>query len=266
MQQPPYHQLTTQPTVHPMATDTLPPVPAQIRQKIIQGEFIDFSVLLHRATFLDATADPLPSTQQPIKKISSFVMWMQAWNLYLLVILSHNPAKVLEMIPYQRLICSATTLLPLKSWLQYYAKFCTLAAANPLLRWDQRHPNLWLECLALGNKEQQRWPCPYCKATTHFPENCPQSLFVITNQLLHHLSLKDPFHQYVVSSTKVTAPEPLVSTDTSACPVKATTLESAASKTRTDLSGNDNPASSRSLDIECDNVDRQLHIYCRPQG
>ena len=107
--------------------------------KIIQGEFIDFSVLLHRATFPDATADPLPSTQQPIKKISYFVMWMQAWNLYLSVILSNNPAKVLEMIPYQRLICSATTLLPLKSWLQYNAKFCTLAAANPLLRWDQRH-------------------------------------------------------------------------------------------------------------------------------
>ena len=81
------------------------------------------------------------------------------------------------MIPYQRLICSATTLLPLKSWLQYEAKFHTLATANPLLRWDQRHPDLWLECLALGNKEQQRWPCPYCKATTHFPENCPQSPF-----------------------------------------------------------------------------------------
>ena len=98
MQQPPYNQLTTQPTVYPMATDTLSPVPAQIRQKIIQGEFIDFSVLLHRATFPDATADPLPSAQHPIKKISSFVMWMQAWNLYQSVIPSHNPAKVLEMI------------------------------------------------------------------------------------------------------------------------------------------------------------------------
>ena len=30
MQQPPYHQLTTQPTVYPMATDTLPPIPSQI--------------------------------------------------------------------------------------------------------------------------------------------------------------------------------------------------------------------------------------------
>ena len=121
MQQPPYHQVTTQPTVHPMANDTLPPVPAQLCQRIIQGEFIDFSVLLRSATFPDAAADPLPSTQQPMKNISSFVTWMQAWSLYLLVILSHSPAKVLEIIPYQRLICSATMLLPFQSWLQYDA-------------------------------------------------------------------------------------------------------------------------------------------------
>ena len=115
-QQSPYHQVTTQPTVHPMANDTLPPQPAQLRQKIIQGEFIDFSVLLHRVVTLpDAAADLLLSTQQPIKKVSSFVMWMQAWNLYLSVILSHNLVEVLEMIPYQHLNCSATTLLPLQS-------------------------------------------------------------------------------------------------------------------------------------------------------
>ena len=34
MQQPPYHQLTTQPTVLPMATDTLPPVPAQYAKRL----------------------------------------------------------------------------------------------------------------------------------------------------------------------------------------------------------------------------------------
>ena len=36
-QQPPYHQLTMQPPAHLTTCDTLPPVPAQIRQKIIQG-------------------------------------------------------------------------------------------------------------------------------------------------------------------------------------------------------------------------------------
>ena len=143
--------------------------------------------------------------------------------------LSHNTTKVIEMIPYQHLICSATTLLPLQSRLQYDAKFRTLAAANPLLCWDQRHPDLWLEYLALSKQEQQCWSCPYYKATTHFLDNCPHSpLYVMTNQLLHCLSIESPFHQFAASSTRVAAPEPPATTVTSAYPVKAAILESAA--------------------------------------
>ena len=88
---------------------------------------------------------------------------------------------------------------------------------------------------------------------------------MIASQVLHRLSTENPFHQFVENSTKVAVPEPTATTVTSACPAKATTLEIAAAETRTDLSHNDNPASLRSLDIECDNVDRQLHIHCRPQ-
>ena len=54
----------------------------------------------------------------------------------------------------------------------------------------------------------------------------------------------------------IATPEPPVTTNTSAYPVKATTLESTATKTRVNLSGNDNPASSQPPNIQCDNVDR----------
>ena len=107
---PPVYHYTPQAPIHQMASDTLPPMLAQMCQKIIQGEFTDFFVLLYKAAFPDAAADPLPSARQPIKKISSFVMWMQAWNLYLSVILSHNPTKVLEMIPYQSVSMTTSIL------------------------------------------------------------------------------------------------------------------------------------------------------------
>ena len=131
------------------------------------------------------------------------------WNLYLSVMLSHNPTKVIEMIPYQCLICSATTLLPLQSGLQYDTKFWTLAAANPLLCWDQRHLDLWLECLTLGNKEQQRWPCPYCKATTHFPDNCPHSPLYVRDGKSTPTppEYRKSLPPISTSSTRVTAPE-----------------------------------------------------------
>ena len=107
---------------------------------------------------------------------------MQAWNLYLAVILAHNPSRALELFGYQRLICSANSLLPLESWLEFDCKFWTLAAADPLLRCDQQHPDLWLECLATGHKNIKCWPCPYCRATNHFLENCPHSPFCTERQ------------------------------------------------------------------------------------
>ena len=77
--QPAGYLMETQPS-YQMISNTIPPVPAQIRQRITQGEFIDFAVLLHKATFPDAAIDPSAVAQQSVKKISSFAIWMQAWN------------------------------------------------------------------------------------------------------------------------------------------------------------------------------------------
>ena len=158
-------------------SSTLPPVPVQLRQQILQGEYVDFAMLLHKATFSDVLEVHASSRQPVIKPITSFDTWMQAWNLYLSVLLGHNPSRAVELSGYQRLICSANTLLPVRSWLQYDSKFRTLAAADPLLRWDQRHPDLWLECLASVQQNAKRWPCPYCSGTNHFPSNCLQAPF-----------------------------------------------------------------------------------------
>ena len=100
--------------------------------------YVDFAMLLHRAKFSEVSEVPVSSYRPPtIKRITSFDAWMQAWNLYFAVILAHNPSRAVELFGYQRLICSAHILLPLESWLQYDYQFWTLAAADPLLRWDQ---------------------------------------------------------------------------------------------------------------------------------
>ena len=117
---------------------TLPPVSAQLRQQILQGEYVDFAMLLHKAIFPDVLEVPAPLSRQPvIKGITSLDTWMKAGNLYIAVLLAHSPSCAVELLGYQWLICSANTLLPVCSWLQYNSKFCTLAAADPLLCWDQ---------------------------------------------------------------------------------------------------------------------------------
>jgi len=83
---------------------TMPPILTHLRQSIMQGEFIDFSVSLHKAVFPDAMADPSKSSQRPIKPIASFAMWMEAWTLYLSVVTNHNPTRGLEILPHQYVI------------------------------------------------------------------------------------------------------------------------------------------------------------------
>ena len=66
--------------------------------------------------------------------------------------------------------------LSFSAWVTYDVKFCTLATNNPLLCWDARHPDLWLECLKISKPvapECEHWPCPHCNSAYHFPDCCP---------------------------------------------------------------------------------------------
>ena len=93
------------------------PVPVELQQQIIRGEFVDFSALLHKTSFVDAAQQTTQHYTHKQPAISSFSMWMQAWNIYLSVILTHNAAWALELIGYQCIITSANQSLPLKAWL-----------------------------------------------------------------------------------------------------------------------------------------------------
>ena len=175
-------------------TVLLPPVPPRIKEKIISGEFIDLATLLPKAMFLGSiepetsksltvhlnpTGNDLSVRPQPSsKKISSFVSWMEAWNIYLAIIINHSPARAPQLVAYQRIITSASIHYPLSAWLNYDVQFRTLAASDPLVRWDIRHTDLWLQCVTTTPPLAIRWPCPQCGATNHYPENCPFCLHI----------------------------------------------------------------------------------------
>ena len=136
------------------STSSLPPVPARLCERIIAGEFIDFNTLLTGAMFptrdsptlhqspaapqFSPKSNEFHATQTPatIKKINSFALWMEAWNVYASTLLSANPKRALKLIGYQRLITSANLQLPLSSWMLFNIRFRILAASNPALHWD----------------------------------------------------------------------------------------------------------------------------------
>ena len=168
---------------------SLPPVPARVKERIIKGEYIDFTTLLPKA-MLSSNVEPdhpgsltlqMPSGSSEFivhptakgKKITSFSSWMEAWNVYLAIRVDHTPSYAPSLIAYQHIITSASVSYPLQSWLNYDVQFRMLAASNPSLRWDTRHPDLWLQCITPSSiQPSNKWPCPFYGAATHFPDRC----------------------------------------------------------------------------------------------
>ena len=112
---------------------SLPPVPARIKERIIKGEYTDLTTLLPKAMFssnvepdhpgslkLQMPSGPSDFTVQPAakgRKIISFSSWMEAWNVYLAIRVDFAPSCTPNLIAYQRIITSASVSYPLQSWL-----------------------------------------------------------------------------------------------------------------------------------------------------
>jgi len=48
-----------------------------------------------------------------LKKITSFSSWMEAWNIYLSIVIDHMPARAAKFVAYQCIFTSANIQLQL---------------------------------------------------------------------------------------------------------------------------------------------------------
>lgn len=192
----------------------IPPVPDSIKKKVEKGEYLDFNSLLQDNMYplpgndpsytLSVCPDPDSSSQgviisqarQKRPSITDLPTWLQAWNVYVVLVTYREPHRALDLLLYQRFICDVSTRTPPSAWLLYDKKFRLAAAANPHLLWGQKHTELWLECFTTlpqssnnlnkdgpeapprsSSHKQARRPCTYCASLYHFPDNCPQNPF-----------------------------------------------------------------------------------------
>ena len=185
-------------------------VPARVRQRIVGGEFVDFDNLLHDSLFparYGASASPslalrvvhdrstsgevlIAQQRSPNRRVvRDLASWLEAWNTYISVLVAYYPARALELLAYQRIICDASSRFPTNCWLRYDSSFRACAAADRSLRWDSKHHDLWLECFTRHASSPRpapvhvtagkpaRRPCTYCGDLFHFPHSCPHNPF-----------------------------------------------------------------------------------------
>ena len=113
---------TVLPGPHPDVS--LPPVPPRMKEKIISGKFTNLATLLPKAIFLGTTepetsrsftvqlttSNDLAVHPQSAKKISSFSSWMEAWNIYIAILIDHSPARgpITGSLPKNYNICKCS--------------------------------------------------------------------------------------------------------------------------------------------------------------
>ena len=189
-----------------------PPLPDKVKQRIVKGEYIDFDMLLPESLYptrhgvspspsftLRLSDDPASvegdvviAQQKAANKraIRDLPSWMEAWNVYIHVLVQHFPARAQALLAYQRIICDASVRFAPRCWLRYDQRFRASATADKTIRWDRKHNDLWLECFTqpIAQQHQQsstsqvstgrtRRPCTYCGSLYHYPENCQTNPF-----------------------------------------------------------------------------------------
>ena len=143
----------------PQLTVRQPPVPAKVKQRILRGEFVDFDNLLPEALYparhgaspspsfaLRLSTDPAADGEMVIaqqkpascRAVRDLASWLEAWNVYITVLVAHYPARAPPLLAYQRIICDASLRFPTSCWLRYDARFRACAAEDKSLRWDTK--------------------------------------------------------------------------------------------------------------------------------
>ena len=173
-------QLATSPT----------PLPRRMTDRILSGEFINLSdllpnvissgILTTRPTMQLEVGEGgmrvVEGTCQPRgRHVHDLSTWLEAYTVYMQVMLQAAPHRTHELLGYQSLIIKANRRFQPAAWLNYDRSFCQFAAANPLSKWDNIEANLW----QLATTGLARPACAACQ-TPHPPTpagGCPFRAF-----------------------------------------------------------------------------------------
>ena len=157
-------------------SSALPTVPERLRDRILWGEYIDFTELLpdnldcqERSTLLcDSDAFRIISARNPRRPIADFSAWLEAWTICSSVIAKENPSRAAELLGYQFIISNAQQQFTTESVFNDDKAFRHFAAAHPSTRWDTIHTTLWTLKMLRGVRPS----CPSC-TIQHSRDRCP---------------------------------------------------------------------------------------------
>ena len=161
------------------------PLEKGTEDKILRGEYIDFSLLLPdslsrpqapelQLRFDDSGSGPSSRMTMVRKRkpvIDTFHKWLDAYTTYMLVLVTAYPRRSLELLKYQQTISCAATKFKGLSWLTYDEQFRRRAANDLTINWGQVDLELWTVTFSGLAKPH----CIVCSSPYHSHNECPSA-------------------------------------------------------------------------------------------
>ena len=131
-------------------------VPTDVRDKIVTGKFVDFSLLLSK-TFGKRPEDEqlcyvpdelgrlVARHERRNKADLTLNQWTSAYHVYMSVYLKAHPEDLQDMLAYCELVRNAARDNPGTAWAQYDQMFRSRKEADPLRPWGMVDSQLWLQ-------------------------------------------------------------------------------------------------------------------------
>ena len=160
------------------------PLDKALEDKILRGEYVDFSLLLPETLYQSQTpalqlryedsppgslGSPLTVVKRKKPVVDSFQKWLDAFMAYMLVIVTAYPNRAVELIKYQQIISRAVTKFKGLAWYTYDEHFRRRAARDLSISWDRIDIELWTVTFTGTAKPH----CSICSSPYHQSDDCP---------------------------------------------------------------------------------------------
>ena len=160
------------------------PLDKALEEKILRGEYIDFSLLMPETLYQTQTpalqlhyedsppgylGSPLTVVKRKKPVVDSSQKWLDAFMAYMLVIVTAYPNRAVELIKYQQIISRAVTKFKGLAWYTYNEHFRRRAARDLTIAWDKIDVELWMVTFTGTAKPH----CSICSSPYHQSDDCP---------------------------------------------------------------------------------------------
>lgn len=157
------------------------PLPPRLHARVLAGEFIDFSDILHAIAIDSKEEEPVSvevgegqhltlSRKRKRKDVSDFQTWSQCFTIYAAVLTSALPARGPDLFAYHFVIASAAKEYAPGAFLAYDITFRRKAAQYHITRWGEIDPHVYSK--AFTGMRRSPGQCALCASTFHKSEEC----------------------------------------------------------------------------------------------